>query len=449
MIPSSGTLPMVARQPADHDASSLVSSDSTVRSSSVEERSATEAAHPRSPGNAASVMPLSSSSAVAVPSPKLQAMALPAADTTGPRAARLKSVLPFSGVPPKAAKIYTIAADVEYNISVSHDQMRKAIASKPAAKAAHALLKSHCRAPDKRRDEAAVESAYQLMKLGRRGMSSLELCLEKSPDFRHLLFAPTGGVRDTATGLYAELRQIPTGTLPIEYVLLFPGTGAGGAKDAQWKANVAQATGIGGMPKLYMQALGLASEIRRILMDWGATLSVAGHSMGGCIANFVGLALDLDSCCFNAAALGPASLDYLDIHGCLAQERVGRQVHVGFGDDWATHPSLMKGASAMAKLAAGTTGNLKTCLVGQVYHLSPGDPLYPANKDVFERHLLASLGTPIYQSTRNAGIATAAASSTPVANLPTTLPAAESAKAGISGGSDTSGSASDSQGDEQ
>lgn len=449
MRPSSGTTPIATRQPADHGSSSLVSSDSTVRSSSAEESGAMDAARTGSPGKSATVKPLSSSSVVSAPSPKLQAMPLPVADTTGPRAAQLKSVLPFSGVPPKAAKIFTIAADVEYNISVSHDQMRKAIASKPANKAAHALLKRQSGMSGKQRDEAAVESAYQLMKLGRRSMSSLELCLEKCPDFRHLLFAPTGGVRDTVTGLYAELRQIPNSTLPIEYVLLFPGTGAGGGKDAQWKTNIAQATGIGGVPKLYLQALGLASELKRVLLDSGAALTVAGHSMGGCLANFVGLALDIDSCCFNAAALGPASLDYLDIHGCLSQERVARQVHVGFGDDWATHPSLMKGASAMAKLAATSTGKLKASLVGQVYHLSPGDPLYPANKDVFERHLLASIGSPLYQSTRNAGIATSSSSSTPVANPPPSLPATGFADVGISGGSGTSGSASDSQGDDQ
>lgn len=449
MISSSGITPITPRQPADHDSSSLVSSDSTVRSSSTEESLATGAARAGSPGRAAAVKPRPSLSVVSAPSPKLQAMPLPVGDTVGPRAAQLKSVLPFSGVPPKAAKIFTIAADVEYNISVSHDQMRKAIASKPANKAAHALLKRQSGTTGNKGDEAAVESAYELMKLGRRRISSLELCLEKSPDFRHLLFAPTGGVRDTATGLYAELRQIPTSTLPIEYVLMFPGTGAGGGKDAQWKTNIAQATGIGGVPKLYLQALGLASELKRVLLDSGAKLLVAGHSMGGCLANFVGLALDIDSCCFNAAALGPASLDYLDIHGCLSQERVERQLHVGFGDDWATHPSLMKGASAVAKLAAASTGNLKASLVGQVYHLSPGDRLYPANKDVFERHLLASLGSPLYQSTRNAGIASASTSSTPVANLPPTVPAAGPADAGISGGSDTSGSTSDSQGDDR
>ena len=446
MRPLSGTAHVTGRR-VDHDESSRVSSDSTVRSSSSEGGDDANLALAGLPSSAASVMPLSSSAAIA--GTKLQPMPLGTPDTTGPRAEQLKASLPFDSVPPKAAKIFTIAADVEFNITVSHGQMRDAIARRPENKSAHALLKGQSGAGAKQRDEAAIGSAYQLMKLGRKDFSPLEICLEKIPDFRHLLFAPTGGVRDTRTGLYAELRRMPaSGTLP-GYVLCFPGTGCAGGSDAQWKANVAQLTGIGGVSKLYMQALGLAGEIKRVLTESGATLSVAGHSLGGGIANFIGLALDLDSWCFNAASLGPASLDYLDINGCLTPERIDRQVHVGFGDDWVTHPNLMKGARAMAKLAAGSSGRMKSSLVGRVYHLPPGDPLYPADKDVFERHQLASLGSPLHQSTRNARTASSSSNSTPVANPPPALTATGSAEARIRGGSDTSGSTSDSQGDTQ
>jgi hypothetical protein len=80
----------------------------------------------------------------------------------------------------------------------------------------------------------------------------------------------------------------------------------------------------------------------------------------------------------------------------------------------------MKSAKVLAKLAAESTGNLKASLVGQAYHLSPGDPHYPANIDVFKRHQLVSLGTPLYQSTRSIRTETGSTSTTPVTNPPPT-----------------------------
>lgn len=406
--------------PENYIESSLVSSDSTVRDSTVEASRESCAVRTFLPSNTASVKPVSTSASVTLSNQSLQATAISVLDTTGPRADKLNEVFAFSSVPVKTTKMYTIAKDVEFNITASRRHMHTATKAKPELKEAHAFLKRQQTIPEADRDQAKIDKAYQQMRLGRKDLSALEIYLANHPEFKVLLFAPSGGVRDTSTGLYAELRKVPgNGDIP-EYVLCFPGTGCAGGVQAQWKTNVNQLTGIGGLSTLYTQALKLTDQLKSTLHSSGIRLSVTGHSLGGGIANFVGLALDLDSCCFNAAALGPTSLEYLDINGCLTPERVARQVHVRFSDDWAAHPGLMKSAKVLAKLAAESTGNLKASLVGQAYHLSPGDPHYPDNIDVFKRHQLVSLGTPLYQSTRSIRTETGSTSTTPVTNPPPT-----------------------------
>jgi hypothetical protein len=63
----------------------------------------------------------------------------------------------------------------------------------------------------------------------------------------------------------------------------------------------------------------------------GATLELAGHSLGGGIANYAGLKHDLKSTCFNAAALGKACLrDLKDI----SRDKLEKQVHLRIKSDW-------------------------------------------------------------------------------------------------------------------
>ena len=106
------------------------------------------------------------------------------------------------------------------------------------------------------------------------------------------------------TGLYAELHLDPRDPTGKNYVLCFPGTGAAGNITQQWKYNIDQATGKKKIPPPYEAGLRLATELQEVISKQGGTLSLAGHSLGGGIANYCGFMLDIPSVAFNAAPLG-------------------------------------------------------------------------------------------------------------------------------------------------
>ena len=140
-----------------------------------------------------------------------------------------------------------------------------------------------------------------------------------------------GAFQDNSTGLYFEIHnKIKNKNKPAQYVVTFPGSGIPGMTDVQWKNNISQITGQGGVPPAYSQAARLIAIIKSNLPE-GATLELAGHSLGGGIANYTGLKHDLRSTCFNAAALGKACLEDL---GNIPKDRLEKQVHIRIKSDW-------------------------------------------------------------------------------------------------------------------
>lgn len=217
-------------------------------------------------------------------------------------------------------------------------------------------------------------------------VSLLENLLPADSKFRSLLDPYTGGIRDISTGLYAELQIISNSNT---YVLCFPGTGAGDMITKQWKTNLKLLTGTGGVPKAHAQAVELASEINAILKNskkTGKPLKLAGHSLGGGIANYVGMKLDLNSTCFNAAALGPACLR--DLNDVMTEDRITKQTHIRIKGD------VISSTKAHTKLASLIPGSNKdTALspkhIGVIYVAAPDTPNYPKSNFIV-RHKLGS-----------------------------------------------------------
>lgn len=140
-----------------------------------------------------------------------------------------------------------------------------------------------------------------------------------------------GAFQDNSTGLYFEIHsKVESPAKSPTYVMVFPGSGIPGMADVQWKNNIRQITGTGGVPPAYRQAEQLVAKIKSHLPK-GATLELAGHSLGGGIANYAGLKHDLKSTCFNAAALGKACLKDL---GEIPRDRLEKQVHLRIKSDW-------------------------------------------------------------------------------------------------------------------
>ena len=159
----------------------------------------------------------------------------------------------------------------------------------------------------------------------------LKALLGNNDDLKSKINQVKGAFQDNSTGLYFEIHNKVKGkNKSPQYVVVFPGTGIPGMTDIQWKNNISQITGQGGVPPAYRQAEQLIAVIKSNLPE-GATLELAGHSLGGGIANYTGLKHDLRSTCFNAAALGKACLEDL---GEIPKDRLEKQVHIRIKSDW-------------------------------------------------------------------------------------------------------------------
>ena len=152
--------------------------------------------------------------------------------------------------------------------------------------------------------------------------SRLEKLLAGSP-LSTKLDPLTGVFRDSKTGLYAELK--PLGSNPRNCALCFGSTRNGRMTMKQIKVDIAQVLNQEKVPAAYLQAVDLAAELIKELKKSGVEITVTGQSMGGGIANFVGLRLGIHSVCFNPAALGQAAIKYLEKLGCLTAENLNKQ----------------------------------------------------------------------------------------------------------------------------
>jgi hypothetical protein len=154
---------------------------------------------------------------------------------------------------------------------------------------------------------------------GTRNPSKLERLLAGSPLSTNL-DPLTGVFRDSKTGLYAELK--PLGSTSGKYVLCFGSTGVGRMTMKQIKVDIAQVLNKTKVPAAYEQAAKLATEL---IKETGAEITVTGQSMGGGLANYVGMKLGIESVCYNPAALGQAAIKDLEKNGCLTVENLNIQ----------------------------------------------------------------------------------------------------------------------------
>lgn len=208
--------------------------------------------------------------------------------------------------------------------------------------------------------------------------------LLEGSEFAGMVDEKTGIFRDPRTGLCCQLQ--PLDRSRKTYALCIPGIGPGEMFGTQVSASVQQFLGVGGVPEIYSQALKLADFLSTKLEEQGGKkLELTGHSMGGGIANYVGLKLDLPSVCFNAAAIGRACLK--DI-GEVSPDTLKKQTHIRMENDFATHPPVTR--KLMAFFFLGREKYIPRN-VGVIYEIKTNDPLYPREKDTMGRHLLDAI----------------------------------------------------------
>jgi len=197
---------------------------------------------------------------------------------------------------------------------------------------------------------------------GKRQPSDLEKLLAGSP-LSTKLDPLTGVFRDSKTGLYAELK--PLGSKPGNYALCFGSTGVGRMTMKQIKVDIDQVLNQRKMPAAYKQAVELTNflnnalkqkkqnewnmlEIKDTVKNSDLNFTVTGQSMGGGIANYVGLKLGVKSVCFNAAPLGGAATKDLKNSGCLTKENIALSTIINQDNDIVAAKKYQKIISQLA-----------------------------------------------------------------------------------------------------
>jgi hypothetical protein len=154
----------------------------------------------------------------------------------------------------------------------------------------------------------------------------------------------------------------------------------------QWLTNLAQFSGQGEVPAMYAQAAALAKDIKDVqnTLSFGdkspGGLQLVGHSLGGGIANYVGLKHDIPATCYNAAALGRSCLKDL---GDISEDRIAQQTHIHFKGDTV---SSKKTQSRLAILLSVVwqVDIVAPRHIGVIYDLKP--QVWTKNLDFWGRH---------------------------------------------------------------
>ena len=222
--------------------------------------------------------------------------------------------------------------------------------------------------------QKAVESLKKLTEKKNRAVLNIAEFLSTNSPFASKIYPLTGAIRDTRTGFYAQLLPVRPGA--TDYFLCFPGTGIMNNLDKQWMTNVANFAGDA-VPKSFQQAVQLAQEIQKEVAARGGTLRVAGHSLGGGMANYVGLKCGLESVCFNPAGMGMACL--ADLGNQLTEEQLRSQTHLVIEDDPVADGKAIKILQQMS-------GHSLT-LAGRIYDIPKDHPEHPRS-DMASRHQL-------------------------------------------------------------
>ena len=215
-----------------------------------------------------------------------------------------------------------------------------------------------------------------------RAKTTMETLLQGS-EFAKMINRKTGGFLDPSTGLHCQLR--PLDSDKNTYALCIPGITSGKTFLPQLRASAKQFLGVGDVPKIYSQTLELTRFLNEKLKQEGIKLELAGHSMGGGIANYVGLMLGLPSKCFNAAALGRACLKHI---GEISGETLETQIHIRLENDFATHPPVTR--KLMAFFSMGKEKYVPRN-VGVICEIKTGDKYYPSELSLMDRHRLDAM----------------------------------------------------------
>jgi hypothetical protein len=204
-------------------------------------------------------------------------------------------------------------------------------------------------------------------------------------------FCPFSGCfRDPNTGVAAGLEQLIKNDEPSvakdqgkpAFSLAFPGTGRGAAWRAQLKTNAQQFLGSGGVPAAHQQSEKLAILLKTKLGDT-KHLTLTGHSLGGGIANYVGITQDIPSTCYNPAALGGACLKNLKGQPNL-DERIKKQSIIRIKRDPVSSPKMQVRLAALVFLVLGKKIATPQSL-GTTYQASFAD-LPPEHRNCFSAH---------------------------------------------------------------
>lgn len=216
------------------------------------------------------------------------------------------------------------------------------------------------------------------------GAEMLSKILGQETSFKRNIDPVSHGFRDVKTGLYCELRLANSDMENPHYLLCFPGTGAGDMDVMQWSNNIDQAIGTGGVPPAYKQAAELTKFLRDELkkIKPNAELGLTGHSLGGGIANFVGLKYDLPTVLYNAAPLGGACLREL---GTISQETLDKQQHIRCKGDTVSSPKVQEKLQSFMQIWS-TTAIWVPRNAGKIVELGMD---YASEKKGHERHLLS------------------------------------------------------------
>ena len=170
-----------------------------------------------------------------------------------------------------------------------------------------------------------TQTEYKIIKK-RVQSSELEKHLSGSP-LSIKLDPLTGVFRDTKTGLFAQLIPIKDkeNNDSGDFALCFGSTGSGKMGMMQTKVDIEQVLNKEKLPAAYEQAAELAKALIQATSFLGVEIKVTGQSMGGGLANYVGLKLGIESVCFNPAALGQAAIKDLEKNGCLTAKNLEKQ----------------------------------------------------------------------------------------------------------------------------
>ena len=240
--------------------------------------------------------------------------------------------------------------------------------------------------------KGAGEKAYQALAKNRE-KSELEKYLPANSAFRSKLYPPNGAFRDPKTGFCCALEQDPNDDK--HFILCIPGTGRGNAWGAQLKLDGQQFMGAGDeLPPAYQQAQSLFKELKDTITrpPVNGKLSVAGHSLGGGIASFIGCEHpDVKSVCYNAAALGAKVQAHLKT--LLADKKPDNVAHIQIAGDPVSSPGAQKKLRSFAAFMTGGQASKITMPVhfGKRYR-APLDMIQIGNRDPMSRHRLKGLG---------------------------------------------------------